>query len=177
MKTNKIALVSHDSRKTEMLEWVKFNANELSKHKLYATGTTGKYVSLLFKTLGDEIAEKAKEGPLYAEEEELMKRYYDAADNITLLLSGPLGGDAQIAVMAALDEVDHVIFFCDTLTMQGHNADIQGLTRIAITYNIGFAMNRTTADMILTSPLFNDENYHRILPRYIDEYKNRKLNV
>ena len=94
---------------------------------------------------------------------------------VTCLLSGPLGGDAQIGAMIAEGKIDALIFFCDNLIMQGHQNDIQGLSRLASLYNIAFATNRTTADMIMTSPLFNNNNYHRIIPSVIESYRNRVL--
>ena len=77
--------------------------------------------------------------------------------------------------MIAKDEIDVLIFFCDNLIQQGHQNDIYGLTRLASLYNIAFATNRTTADMILTSSLFNNSDYKRILPEAIENYKNRTL--
>ena len=100
---------------------------------------------------------------------------YPLRSKVTCLHSGPLGGDAEIGGMIANGQVDVLIFFCDNLAVQGHQNDIYGLTRLASLYNIAFATNRTTADMILTSPLFKDENYKRILPAAIDAYKTRKL--
>ena len=96
-------------------------------------------------------------------------------DNVTCLLSGPLGGDQQIGAMIAEGKIDVLIFFCDNLIVQGHQNDVSALTRLASLYNIAFATNRTTADMILTSPLFKDPEYKRILPAAIENYKNREL--
>jgi methylglyoxal synthase len=92
---------------------------------------------------------------------------------ITRLLSGPLGGDQQIGAMIATGEIDVLIFFCDNLITQGHHQDVGALVRLASLYNIPFATNRTTADMIVTSPLIIDEEYERIIPAAIDNYKNR----
>ena len=77
--------------------------------------------------------------------------------------------------MIAEGKIDVLIFFCDNLIMQGHQNDVSALTRLASLYNIAFATNRTTADMILTSPLFKDPNYSRILPAAIENYKNRQV--
>ena len=151
-----IALVAHDSRKQELIEWVTYNIEELKKHNLYATGTTGKLIKNISVDVDSHIS-------------------FPLSDKVTCLHSGPLGGDAEIGGMIANGQVDVLIFFCDNLAVQGHQNDIYGLTRLASLYNIAFATNRTTADMILTSPLFKDENYKRILPTAIDAYKTRKL--
>lgn len=161
-----IALVAHDSRKQELIEWVRYNANELKKHNLFATGTTGKLIMEDVKN----VIPLEREYIGYATQYE-----YPLMGKVTCLHSGPLGGDAEIGGMIANGEIDVLIFFCDNLAVQGHQNDIYGLTRLASLYNIAFATNRTTADMILTSPLFKDENYKRILPAAIDNYKNRKV--
>ena len=151
-----IALVAHDSRKNELLDWVRFNADLLSKHHLYATGTTGRLIS--------ELAFGTEEEP-----------EYPFKDKVTRLLSGPLGGDQQIGAMLAEGKIDMLIFFCDNLTVQGHQNDVSALSRLASLYNIAFATNRTTADMLLTSTLLGDESYTRIDPDCIKHYANRKL--
>ena len=167
-----IALVAHDSRKNELLDWVRFNADLLSKHHLYATGTTGRLIS--------ELAFGTEEEP-----------EYPFKDKVTRLLSGPLGGDQQIGAMLAegkIDmliffcdnigamlaegKIDMLIFFCDNLAVQGHQNDVSALSRLASLYNIAFATNRTTADMLLTSTLLG---YTRIDPECIQHYANRKL--
>ncbi len=155
-----IALVAHDSRKKEILEWVGYNAELLSTHNLYATGTTGKLIS--------ELSVITKEG-----EKEIITRPFK--DKVTCLLSGPLGGDQQIGAMIATKKIDMLIFFCDNLVMQGHQNDVSALTRLASLYNIAFATNRTTADMLLTSTLLGDENYKRQIPDCIQDYANRHL--
>lgn len=96
-------------------------------------------------------------------------------NKVTCLLSGPLGGDQEIGAMIAEGKIDILIFFCDNLIMQGHQNDVSALTRLASLYNIAFATNRTTADMILTSPLIKDNNYKRIIPAAIENYKNRTV--
>ena len=163
-----IALVAHDSRKKELMDWVRYNADILSKHKLYATGTTGKcIIQALTEAHLNSIGDEPDFYPA---------RLHDMyASRVTCLHSGPLGGDAEIGAMIAKDEIDVLIFFCDNLIQQGHQNDIYGLTRLASLYNIAFATNRTTADMILTSPLFNNSEYKRILPAAIENYKNRQL--
>jgi methylglyoxal synthase len=162
-----IALVAHDARKQEMIEWVTYNIDELKKHNIFATGTTGKLVMRAFYEyeLPRIIAwddESFQEG---------VKVYYK--DKITCLLSGPLGGDSQIGAMIAEGKIDALIFFCDNLITQGHQQDVGALSRLASLYNIAFASNRTTADMILTSSLFNNNDYKRVIPVAIDKYKNR----
>lgn len=161
MKQLRIALVAHDARKQELIEWCKHNMEWLSNHKLYATGTTGKLIEDI------DAVWKPVPGELYVEKKGPM------IDKITRLLSGPLGGDQQIGAMIATGEIDVLIFFCDNLITQGHHQDVGALVRLASLYNIPFATNRTTADMIVTSPLIIDEEYERIIPAAIDNYKNR----
>ena len=155
-----IALVAHDSRKKELIEWVEYNRNILMNHHLYATGTTAK----LIKDIHVKIS-------VYDKEED----WYIYEKNTTSLLSGPLGGDQQIGAMIAEGKIDVLIFFCDNLIVQGHQTDVSALTRLASLYNIAFATNRTTADMIITSRLLDDKDYKRILPAAIENYKNRIL--
>ncbi len=163
-----IALVAHDSRKKELIEWVKYNYHTLSSHKLYATGTTGKLIK--------EIEIPSIPFPLDSEYWKYATQYgHPLADKVTCLLSGPLGGDQQIGAMIAEGKIDVLIFFCDNLIQQGHQNDVSALTRLASLYNIAFATNRTTADMILTSPLFNNPDYQKIIPTCIENYKNRNL--
>ena len=151
-----IALVAHDSRKNELLDWVSYNAQLLSKHHLYATGTTGKLISELAAATDKEVE-------------------YPFQGRVTRLVSGPLGGDQQIGAMIAEGKIDMLIFFCDNLTMQGHQNDVSALSRLASLYNIAFATNRTTADLLLTSTLLGNESYSRIVPECIQQYANRKL--
>lgn len=147
-----IALVAHDARKQELVDWVRFNAGSLKSCSLFCTGTTGRLISqALAETLGEECPE------------------------VHRLLSGPLGGDAQISAMIAEGKVDMLVFFCDNLIMQGHQNDVMGLVRLASLYNVPFATNRSTADFIISSPLFSDDDYERIIPKAIDNYKNRTL--
>lgn len=94
---------------------------------------------------------------------------------IVCLLSGPLGGDFEIGAMIAEGKIDMLVFFCDNLIMQGHQNDVMGLTRLASLYNIPFATNRSTADFIISSPLYTSKDYQRIIPSCIESYKNRKL--
>jgi len=161
----RIALVAHDSRKKELIEWVTYNLEELKGHELYATGTTGKLISNIEIDTGSGGGEG-----VYRRQVE-----YPLKGKVICLHSGPLGGDAEIGGMIANEEIDVLIFFCDNLVQQGHQNDIYGLTRLASLYNIPFATNRTTADMILTSPLFKDPGYKRIIPEAIQKYRDRKL--
>ena len=160
-----IALVAHDGRKVELLEWVNYNYKILSEHHLYATGTTGKLINDML-VVNVEIDEQ---GNMHSESITPFK------DKITCLLSGPLGGDQEIGAMIAEGKIDMLIFFCDNLIIQGHQNDVSALTRLASLYNIAFATNRTTADMLVTSTLFGSESYNRIMPEAIELYKNRKL--
>ena len=162
-----IALVAHDGRKRELLEWVKYNAEALIKHQLFATGTTGKLIQEMFIENDD-----SNMFPLGPSEK---KTYYE--QKVTKLLSGPLGGDQQIGSMIATGKIDVLIFFCDNLLVQGHQNDVSALSRLASLYNIPFATNRTTADMIMTSPLFGNPEYKRVIPASIDNYANRQLNT
>lgn len=162
MKTLNIALVAHDSRKKELIEWCTHNLQWLSNHNLYATGTTGKLIediNAVWRTNPDNNVYKV--GPLIGK--------------INKLLSGPAGGDSQIGAMIAEGKIDVLIFFCDNLITQGHHNDVHALTRLAALYNIAFATNRTTADMIVTSPLIIDESYKMEIPDVIEKYKNRNI--
>ncbi len=163
MKKMNIALVAHDGRKKELLDWVRYNSGILSRHNIYATGTTGKLISdLTMPAVDENNPKKVVEKPIFPE-------------GVHCLLSGPLGGDQQIGAMIATGGIDVLIFFCDNLIVQGHQNDVSALTRLAALYNIAFATNRTTADMILTSPLLGSEEYNRIIPKAIEDYKNRNL--
>lgn len=156
MKTLNIALVAHDGRKEELITWVKYNAATLSKHNLYATGTTGRLIENVEVTIDNENVKPFK-------------------GKVTRLLSGPLGGDQQIGAMIAERKIEMLIFFCDNLIVQGHQNDVSALTRLAALYNIAFATNRTTADMLLTSTLLDNPDYDIQIPECIANYANRKL--
>ena len=144
--------MAHDARKQELVSWVRFNAGSLKDCTLFCTGTTGRLVEeALSEVLGENKPQMEK------------------------LLSGPLGGDAQIGALIAEGKVDMLVFFCDNLIMQGHQNDVMSLVRLASLYNIPFATNRSTADFIISSPLYRDETYERIIPACIESYKNRKL--
>ena len=162
MKKLNIALVAHDSRKKELVEWCKHNLEWLKNHNLYATGTTGKLIEdINTRWVPNDVYTVRKDGPL--------------VDKVNKLLSGPLGGDSQVGAMLAEGKLDVLIFFCDNLITQGHHNDVHALTRLAALYNIAFATNRTTADMIVTSPLITDETYVMEVPDVIEKYKNRNV--
>lgn len=122
----KIALVAHDNKKQDLIEWAKFNKELLSEHTLYATGTTGTFL-----------------------EEEL-------GAHVLKLESGPLGGDQQIGAKISQGEIDFVIFFWDPLEPQPHDPDVKALLRIAVVWNIPVACNRASADFMISSPLMVD---------------------
>lgn len=153
MKQLRIALVAHDARKKEFVEWVQSNIEQLAPHQLYATGTTGRLISEIVASDGS----------------------HPFAGKVVRLLSGPLGGDQQIGAMIAERKIDILIFFCDNLVMQGHQNDVSALTRLASLYNIAFATNRTTADLIFSSPLLA-EGYEMKVPQCIAKYAARNLN-
>ena len=163
MKTLNIALVAHDARKEELVDWCTHNANWLSKHNLYGTGTTAKMLSAI------PVLQDTSNLP----EGTITSAWYMMPLQVTPLLSGPLGGDQQIGAMIAEGKIDVLIFFCDNLITQGHQQDVGALSRLASLYNIAFATNRTTADMLVTSPLLTDDNYERIIPSAIENYNNR----
>ncbi len=120
-----IALIAHDNRKKELLEWVEFNKGTLSKHNLFGTGTTG---GLITSKIGLDV-----------------HRYR----------SGPLGGDQQIGAGISEGTIDFMIFFWDPLQSQPHDVDVKALLRLSVLYNIPVACNRATADFLVSSPLLN----------------------
>jgi methylglyoxal synthase len=122
-----IALVAHDGKKQDLLEWARWNKSLLIEHELYATGTTGK---LLEGVLGVTVHK---------------------------FRSGPLGGDQQIGAKISEGVIDFMIFFWDPLTEQPHDADVKALLRIAVVWNIPTACNRASADFMISSTLMTDE--------------------
>ena len=156
----RIALVAHDARKQELVEWCTHNAQTLSKHTLFGTGTTARLLGKI------PVMNEPKPDAATMD-------WHTMPLQVTPLLSGPLGGDQQIGAMIAEGKIDCLIFFCDNLITQGHQQDVGALVRLASLYNVAFATNRTTADMIMTSPLFGNEDYKPIIPGAIEKYKNR----
>ena len=134
MKARKnVVLIAHDSRKDDLLEWVKYNRPVLREHRLFATGTTG------------ALVEKLADLP------------------VTRFKSGPLGGDQQVGAKIAEGGLDVLIFFWDPLEPQPHDPDVKALLRVASLYNIPTACNRATADFIVASPLFHKEYDRRVI--------------
>lgn len=125
----RIGLVAHDNKKIDLLHWCEFNRGTLSRHKLWATGTTGTMLE------------------------------YELGLKIHRLLSGPMGGDQQIGAMIAENRLDVLIFFWDPLEPQPHDPDVKALLRLAALWNTPAACNPATADLMISSPLFNAD-YH-----------------
>ncbi len=144
-KSKNIALVAHDNRKKDMVEWVQYNYKTLLGHQLICTGTTGKLVeeTLLSKLEPGEVLEKP----------------------IIKLKSGPLGGDQQLGSMIAEGKIDLLIFFWDPMQPQPHDVDVKALLRITVVYNIPTACNRATADFMISSHLLK-EDYDQKLTDY-----------
>lgn len=143
--TKTIALVAHDNRKQDLMEWVDYNYEKLIHNKLVCTGTTGRLVKeTLEKNLqDDEIIEQ----------------------KMILLKSGPLGGDQQLGAMIAEEKIDMLIFLWDPMEPQPHDVDVKALLRIAVMYNVPTANNRSTADFLITSDLYMTD-YKPILRDY-----------
>ncbi len=123
----RIALVAHDHKKADLMEWAVHNKVELAKHELIATGTTGK------------LLEESLDRP------------------VKKLMSGPLGGDQQIGAMIANGEIDMMFFFWDPMEAQPHDSDVKALLRLCVAWNIPMACDRATADFIMTSPFMHSE--------------------
>ncbi|HEX8668289.1 MAG TPA: methylglyoxal synthase [Allosphingosinicella sp.] len=124
----RIALVAHDAKKDELVHWVKANAQALQPHCFWSTGTTGKRIKEACPML-----------------------------DLTPMKSGPLGGDQQIGAKIAEGGIDILIFFTDALSPHPHEADVRALIRLSTLYNVAMAPNRTTADFLVRSPLFDQE--------------------
>lgn len=145
-KQKHIALIAHDSKKQELVEWVEENKNILKNHFLSGTGTTAR---------------------LIAEKTNLPVKGYN---------SGPLGGDQQIGSRIVEGNIDFVIFFWDPLESQPHDPDVKALLRIAVVYDIPIANNKATADFLLTSTYMNAEyerqvvNYNKTIQQRIETF-------
>lgn len=137
-----IALVAHDNRKADMVEWALHNAETLSKHHLVCTGTTGSLIKDAFEERG-----------IHAE--------------ITCMNSGPMGGDAEIAAMVVKKQINLAVFLIDDLNPQPHEADIQMLLRQCRVHNIPIACNRYSADLMITSSLWDNDDYVPTEPKYV----------
>ncbi len=159
MKTAKqkkvIAIVAHDNRKKDIMEWVSYNWKELVYHNLMCTGTTGKLVE-------ETLLQKCRENEVIP-------------PGIIRLKSGPLGGDQQLDANIAEGKVDMLIFFWDPMQPQPHDVDVKALLRISTLYNIPIAMNRSTADFIVSSKLFH-EHYTPTIKDY-SSYIMRNVNL
>ena len=128
----RVALVAHDNKKKDLMEWAEFNRGTLARHDLCATGTTGKVLS---ERLDLEV---------------------------TKLQSGPLGGDQQLGAMISQGDIDVLIFFWDPLEPQPHDPDVKALLRMAVVWNIPIACNRSTADFMIASPLMGGTYRHQV---------------
>ena len=123
----KVALVAHDNKKRDLVEWAKYNRDLLAHHEVYATGTTGEMLE------------------------------HELGFKITKLQSGPLGGDQQIGAMIVDDEINFLVFFWDPLEPMPHDPDVKALLRMAAVWNIPIACNRASADFMISSPLMDGE--------------------
>jgi methylglyoxal synthase len=144
-EVKRIALVAHDNRKKDLIEWVEWNYEVLMNHKLVSTGTTGRLVEeAIRKRTGDKGARQL---------------------DITKLKSGPLGGDQQLGALIAEGKIDLLIFLWDPMQPQPHDVDVKALLRISVLYNIPTACNRSTADFMISSTLLN-ARYEPVMKDY-----------
>ena len=134
--TKHIALIAHDNMKESLIEWCAEHSQILSRHFLCGTGTTARLIN-------------EKTGL-----------------PVTPYLSGPLGGDQQIGAQVAEGHVDIIIFFSDPLTAQPHDPDVKALLRLATLYNVPTAINRSSADFLISSPLYEDDGYEPVVKDY-----------
>ena len=153
-KSKSIALVAHDNRKKDLVEWVEFNYKTLLGHHLICTGTTG---ILVEETINRKL-----------EKDEVFEH------PVIKLKSGPLGGDQQLGSLIAEGMVDMLIFFWDPIQPQPHDVDVKALLRITVVYNIPTACNRSTADFMISSHLLREEyeprltDYSRYIQRVLE---------
>ncbi|HSH50942.1 MAG TPA: methylglyoxal synthase [Bacteroidales bacterium] len=150
-KIKNIALVAHDNRKKDLIEWVEYNHEKLLKHRLTCTGTTGKLV------------------------EDALLKHNPKIESIQIkkLKSGPLGGDQQLGALISEGKIDLLIFLWDPMQPQPHDVDVKALLRIAVLYNIPTANNRSSADFLISSSLF-ERDYKPELKDY-SSYIYRKV--
>lgn len=144
----RIGLIAHDACKQDLTDWVEFNLEKLRPHKMYCTGTTGRLVQEMYERHGKSV-------------------------DITRFKSGPLGGDQQMGALIASDQLDILVFFTDPMTVQPHDVDVKALLRICGITNTVMATNRSTADFVISSPLFGGK-YAEHRPDY-DDYIKRIL--
>ena len=152
-KIKRIAMIAHDNRKKDLIEWVEWNWKILQKHDITCTGTTGRLV--------EEAIQMNMKG------KEALKL------NIKKLKSGPLGGDQQMGALITEGKIDLIIFLWDPMHAQPHDVDVKALLRIAVLYNIPTACNRSTADFMISSELF-EKPYDQKVKDY-QEYIERSL--
>lgn len=155
MESKSIALVAHDNRKKDLVEWVEWNYKDLLEHKLICTGTTGTMVENVLK---NKIGKDAK-----------------LKFEIKKLKSGPLGGDQQLGALITEGKIDIIIFFWDPMEPHPHDVDVKALLRISVLYNVPTACNRATADFMISSKFFN-EKYDPIIKDY-SGYIKRNINI
>ena len=136
MNKPQVALVAHDHKKQDLLAWVKANINTLTQCELVATGTTGGLISS------------------------------ETGLDVHRFKSGPLGGDQQIGALIADKSLDALFFFWDPLNPAPHDPDVKALLRLCSVWNVPVACNRSTADMLISSPLFLSSDYQRDVPDY-----------
>jgi len=130
----RIAVIAHDNKKADLVEWMAFNKDLLARHQLFATRTTGRLVG---ERLGLEVVE---------------------------FRSGPLGGDQQIGARIVDGEIDLLIFFWDPMEPHPHDPDVRALLRVAVVWNIPVACNRATADFMISSPLMDEAYHRLVPP-------------
>ncbi len=159
-KQKAIALVAHDNKKKDLLEWVEWNHEFLAQHRLVCTGTTGRLVQELLESCLNGNSETQKS---------------TSSITMTRLLSGPLGGDQQLGALIVEGKVDFMIFFWDPMEPHPHDVDVKALLRIAVAYNIPIACNRATADYLISSPLMVQE--YRPRQASFVGYADRKIDL
>jgi methylglyoxal synthase len=149
-----IALVAHDNRKKDLIEWIEWNYTSIIRHKLICTGTTGAMV------------------------EQALRKKFEKAEfdfSIVKLKSGPLGGDQQLGSMIAEGKIDVIIFLWDPMQPHPHDVDVKALLRIAVLYNVPIACNRATADFIISSSLIG-QKYTPVMKDY-ESYIKRDIKL